>query len=173
MKDLNSKLKISINRIINIAGLLVLIIGIISYIFRSNIGTFFFSIKYKSPVEWNNIKIEFPEKIVYKVSDNSIMFFNWEEPINFLSVRKVDLNQVQKDYLLNFLGKKGFKTLKSEDLSFRKLKSFSISYIDTDHDSNFNKNIYIIPKNVGILYSGNAENYSDFHTVINSIEFLK
>ena len=172
MKRLNQKSKYSIGEIINIVGLIIFIIGITSYIFKSNIGTFYLSIKYTSPVEWNDIKIDFPKEIVYKIGDNSIVFFNWEEPTNFLSIRKMNMHQVKKDYLLNFYEKKSFKILKSEDLSFRQLKSFSISYLDTDNNSNFNKNIYIIPKNLGILYSGNEENYSDFHTVINSIEFL-
>ncbi len=161
-------------KILNIGLTLFFIVSVSSYIFRTNIGSFIWTIKCKSPVEWNQVRISFPKGMIYKVYDETktIMFFHWEGPKKFLSVKKINLNKINKEYLIQFFKRKNYQVLEVEDIIFKGYQSFTISYIDKASNM-YNKGIYIIPKNMCILYEGETMDYNDFNEVIDSIEFLE
>ena len=87
---------------VNIIILIIFFAGVTSYVFKSQIGSFIFEVKYKSPVEWNNMQIYFPEGMIYEIDSKGIQFFYWEDPKGFLYFRKINLNKITKEYLLEF-----------------------------------------------------------------------
>ncbi len=153
------------------------IVSLISFIvillctFKSDIMPYYFRIKFKSPVMFDNVKITFPKGVIYSVGKKSIIFFHWKDPNAFLYVRKmINLNKITKEYLLQFFEKKNFHILETEDIHFKDYPSLTISYLDTSWK--YNKDIYIIPKNLVIAYVGTREDYKDFKEIIDSMEFL-
>lgn len=132
---------------------------------------YYFRIRFKSPVEFQNVRITFPKGIIYNKGKESIIFYHWSEnPNTFLYVRKMNLGKMTKEYLLQFFEKKNFHILETKDINFKDYKSFTISYIDTSWK--YNKGIYIIPKNLCINYDGTKEDYEVFGEIIGSMEFF-
>lgn len=131
---------------------------------------YYFQIKFESPVIFDNVKITFPKGIKYNVGKKSIIFSHWEDPNAFLYVSEINLNKITKEYLLQFFKKKNFHILETKDIYFKEYPSFTISYLDTSWK--YNKDIYIIPKNLCIKYDGTKEDYKDFKDIIDSMEFL-
>ena len=155
----------------SLAAYLFLILVILLYTFKSDIMPYLFRIKFKSPVEFHNVRITFPKGIIYSKGKESIVFCHWEEDSNaFLYVRKMNLSKMTKEEFLQFFEKKKFHILETKDIYFKDYTSFTISYIDTSWK--YNKGIYIIPKNLCINYDGTKKNYKDFKDVIDSMEFL-
>ena len=149
---------------------LVLIIAVLLCTFKSHIMPYYFRIRFKSPVEFHNVKITFPKGIIYSVSKKSIGFSHWENSNGFLLVRKIDLSKMTKEYLIQFFKKKNFHILEAKDISFKDYPSFTISYVDTSWK--YNKGIYIIPRNLCVTYDGTRENHKEFKDIIDNMEFL-
>lgn len=159
------------SRNVNIILLTIFAVGISSYIFRSHIGLLIWALRCKSPVVWNNVKVTFPKGVIYKKYDKSIQFFYWEDPSAFLYIRKIDLNTNTKDYLIRFFTTKNFHILETTDMTFKNYDSFTISYLDNPSKV-YNEGIYVIPKNICILFEGDKEKYSELRGLIDHIEFL-
>jgi len=155
----------------NIIVIILFIIAISSYFFRSSIGSFFWGLKCKSPVVWYNIKIHFPKDIVYKIYPESIWLFYWDDEINSVSLNKIDLQNTSKKDLIEFFKKKKFNNLETNNINFKNLESFEISYIDKKTKLYYHR-IYVIPKNLYIFYEGEIDSYQDFKRIIDDIEFL-
>jgi len=169
-KEMKSILrKIFINRT-NILIFLIFVLGVSSYLFRSNIGSLIWSIKYKSPIVWKDLKIVFPKEMRYKEYDKSIWFYYWENPKSFLSFKTLKPKNMQKNYLVQFFREKGFQLTEVKDIYLSGFPSFEIEYIN--ESGSFNKNIYVIPKNLLIHYEGEKGDYKYFVGLIQSIKFL-
>jgi len=153
------------------AAYLLLILVVLLYTFKSDIMPYFFRIKFKSPVVFDNVRITFPKGMIYNAGRKSIVFHHWEDPNAFLIVGKINLNKLTKERLTLFFKEKNFHILETKDMSsFKGYPGFTISYIDTSWT--YNKAIYVIPKNLRITYQGTRENYKDFKDIIDSMEFL-
>ena len=159
------------SKTVDIVLVLIFLIGVSSYIFKSQIGLFVWGIRYKSPVEWNNISIKFPKGMIYRIYNKSIQLFYWEDPKGFLWVRNKKLTNKSKENLIKFFKYKKLLILEDREANFKGFKGFIISYTDSTSET-YNKGIYIIPKNICILYEGKRGNYEDFKEVIDGIEFL-
>ena len=155
---------------LNIILSLIFLVGVSSYIFKSQIGSFIWDIRCKSPVEFHDVRIEFPKGIIFTAGKESLVFCHWEYPKAFLHVGKINLRRMTKEYLLYFFEKKNFHILETKDIYFKDYPSFTISYIDTSWM--YNKATFVIPKNLKITYQGTKENYKDFKDIIDSMEFL-
>jgi hypothetical protein len=166
----NAKKKFG-NQKVNIIILVIFVVGVSSYIFRSQIGTYIWRIRCRSPMVWNNIRIKFPKGMIYREKNKSIVFFHWENPKGFLYLRKMDLNTKDKDYLISFLKKKEFHILETAEINFKNYQSFLISYLD-NKSKDYYSGIYVVPRNVCILYEGDRKTYEDFRSLIDDIEFL-
>ncbi len=70
----NAKKKFG-NKKVNTIILVVFVVGVSSYIFKSEIGTYIWRIRCRSPIVWDNIRINFPEGIIYRKNDKGIVFF--------------------------------------------------------------------------------------------------
>jgi hypothetical protein len=150
---------------------LVLILVVLLYTFKSDIMPYFFRIKFKSPVEFHNVKITFPKGIIYNAGKRSIVLYHWEDPDAFLYLGEMNPEKMKKESLIQFFKKKNFHILETKDISFFKgYPGFTISYVDASWK--YNKDIYIIPKNLCINYQGTKENYKSFKDIIDSMEFL-
>ena len=171
MKKLGINSRVSILNKTNILVILIFILGIVSYLFKSPIGSFFWGLKCKSPIVWNNIKIIFPKGIVYKIYPDSVWLFYWDEEKNSVSLQKIELQDKFKSDLLEFFKSKKFSILETGNINFKKHESFTISYID-NKTKLYYKRIYVIPKNIYILYEGERTKYKDFKRIIDDIEFL-
>jgi len=148
-----------------------LIIVILVCSFKSEIMPYFFRIQYKSPVIFHNIKITFPQGIVFDAGNKSIILYHWEDPHAFLYVREMNPKKMKKESLVQFFKKKNFNVLETKDISsFKGYSGFTISYLDTSWT--YNKDIYIIPKNLCINYQGTKKDYEQFKKIIDSMEFL-
>jgi hypothetical protein len=170
-KLIRSIKKIFSNRTIIIISFLIFVIGISSYIFKSQVGSFIWGIRCKSPVLWNNVKITFPKEIVYKKFNEDITFFYWEDPNEgFLHLIKKDLNRINKNNMVGFIKSKNFQILETKDLLIKGNNSFIISYFDNESKEYF-KRIYIIPKNIYILYEGKRKECKDFDKMLDSLIF--
>jgi len=163
--------KTSIFNKTNFLVILAFILGIASYLFKSSIGSFYWGLKCKSPIVWNNIKIKFPKSIVYKIYPESAWFFYWDEEENSVSFQKIELQEKLEKDLLDFFKSKKYKILESGNINFKGHKSFTFSYIDNKTNLYY-KRIYVIPKNVYILYEGERSKYKYFKRIIDDIEFL-
>jgi len=167
--EINSRM--SILKKTNILVILIFIIGIVSFFFKSSIGSFFWRLKCRSPIIWNNIKIKFPKGMVYKIYPESVWLFYWDEERNSVSLQKIELQSKFKRNLLEFFKSKKYNILETSDINFKNHKSFTISYID-NKTKLYYKRIYVIPKNLYILYGGERAKYKDFKRIIDDIEFL-
>ena len=76
-----------------------------------------------------------------------------------------------KGIYLEFFKSKKIKILETSDIKFKNHESFTISYID-NKTKLYYKRIYVIPKNIYILYEGERTKYKDFKRIIDDIEFL-
>lgn len=132
--------------------------------------SYYFRIKFKSPVTFQNVRITFPKGMIYNSGRKSIIFHHWENPTAFLLVAKMNSNKMKKEALIKFFKKKGFYVLETTDAHFKGYRSFTISYIDTSWKHK--KVIYIISKNLRITYQGTRENYQEFQNIMDSMEFL-
>lgn len=139
------------------------------FVFKSELKTYYFSIKFPSPVIFHNVSVSFQKGMIYDMGENSIVIFNWKEPKTYLYVAKMDISDKDKVNKLHFLKTKNFKILEVKDILFKEHESFTISYID--RTSNYNKAIYVIPMNIQITFVGAKENYSKFKYIIDEIEF--
>jgi len=148
---------------------LVLAILVLSLSFKSEIKKFCFGIRYKSPVDFVNLKITFPKGIGYNAGKKSIVFFHYDAPDTYLYVGKTDLSKTTKESLEQFLLKKGFHILKMDKSKFKEFPSISISYVDTSW--RYNESLYIISQNVRVTYIGTRDNYKYFKNIIQSMEF--
>ena len=155
---------------INILILLIFIVGVSSYLFRSQVGSIFWMMKSRSPIEWENLRIHFPLGIVYKNYDESVWFFQWDKTDGYLSMKKMEAQNFSRDYLVQFFEDKNYKVLEKKDIKFKENQGFIISYIDDS--GTYNYNIYIAPKNLRFHYEGKKENYKFFKEIIERIEFL-
>jgi len=171
MKILEINSRISILNKTNILVILIFIIGIVSYLFKSSIGSFFWGLKCKSPIVWNNIKIKFPKGMAYKIYPESVWLFYWDEQRNSVSFQKIELQNKFKRNLLEFIKSKKYNILETSDINFKNHESITISYID-NKTKLYYKRIYVIPKNLYILYEGEINKYKDFKRIIDDIEFL-
>jgi hypothetical protein len=171
MNKLGINSRVSILNKTNILVILIFILGIVSYLFKSPIGSFYWGLKCKSPIVWNNIKIKFPKGIVYKIYPESVWLFYWDEEKNSVSLQKIELQDKFKSDLLDFIKSKKFNILETDNINFKNHESFTISYID-NKTKLYYKRIYIIPKNIYILYEGERTKYKDFKRIIDDIEFL-
>lgn len=150
---------------------LILIIVVLLYSFKSDIMPYFFRIKFSSPVIFHNLRITFPEGIIYNAGKKSIVFHHWEDPNTFLIVGTINLNKLTEERLIRFFKEKDFFILETKDVPFFKgYPSFTISYIDTSWK--YNKTMYIIPRDLRITYQGTKEDYEQFKEIIDGIEFL-
>lgn len=149
----------------------ILLLFVTVLVFKSEMMSYYYYyMKYKSPVEFNNVEITFPKDIVYSKSDKSINFVHWKKPYAFLNIGKIDLNKIDKNYLTNCFENRGFVVIDVQDLSYRGFQSFSISYMDTSWE--YNKSIFIVPKNTKITYTGSKKMYNDcFKEIVDAIEF--
>jgi hypothetical protein len=171
MNKLGINSRVSILNKTNILVILIFILGIVSYLFKSPIGSFYWGLKCKSPIVWNNIKIKFPKGIVYKIYPESVWLFYWDEEKTSVSLQKIELQDKFKSDLLDFIKSKKFNILETDNINFKNHESFTISYID-NKTKLYYKRIYIIPKNIYILYEGERTKYKDFKRIIDDIEFL-
>jgi hypothetical protein len=171
MKISEKNSRISILNKTNILVILIFIIGVVSFLFRSSIGSFFWGLKCRSPIVWNNIKIKFPKGMVYKIYPESVWLFYWDEERNSISLQTIELQNKYKRDLLEFFKSKKIKILETSDIKFKNHESFTISYID-NKTKLYYKRIYVIPKNIYILYEGERTKYKDFKRIIDDIEFL-
>lgn len=148
-----------------------LVLGISSYVFRTQIGYLIWGLRYKSPVIWNEVSVNFPKEMRYKVYDDSIQFFHWENPRGFLYLKKRDLKETTKDCVLQFFNGKNFRIVESEPISFKNHPGFTISYMD-DRSKSYFKWLCITPKDLCIIYEGDRSEFPVFDKLIHSIEFL-
>jgi len=155
---------------LNIILSLIFLVGVSSYILKSQIGSFVWGIRCKSPVEFHDVRIRFPKGIMFTAGKESLVFCHWEDPKAFLHVGKINLSKMTNEYLLQFFEKKNYHILETKDIYFKKYPSFTISYIDSSWM--YNKATFIIPKNLRITYQGTKENYKSFKDIIDSMEFL-
>jgi len=109
--------------------------------------------------------------MVYKIYPESVWLFYWDEERNSVSFQKIELEKQFKRNLLEFFKSKKFNILENSDINFKNHKSFTISYID-NKTKLYYKRIYVIPKNLNILYEGERAKYEDFKRIIDDIEFL-
>ncbi len=156
---------------LNILLFTIFAVGVSSYILKSQIGSFIWALRCKSPVVWNNVRISFPEGIAYKMYDDSIWLFYWDDPNNLLALKETDTKNITEEYLAQFFKSKRFSILQTNELDFRKYRSFTITYTD-DASKLYYKRIYIVPKNLCIVYEGEMEKYEDFKDIIENMEFL-
>ena len=171
MNKLRINSRVSILNKTNILVILIFILGIVSYLLKSPIGSFFWGLKCKSPIVWNNVKIKFPKGIVYKTYPESVWLFYWDEEKNSVSLQKIELQNKFKRDLLEFFKSKRFNILETDNINFKNHESFTISYID-NKTKLYYKRIYVIPKSIYILYEGERNKYKDFIRIIDDIEFL-
>jgi len=148
---------------------IILVMLITVFVFKSEMMTYYYYIKYESPVEFHNVIITFPKDIVYSKSKKSINFVHWIKPYAFLNIGKIDLNKIDRNYLINCFEKRGFIVIDDQELLYRGFKSFSISYLDTSWE--YNKSIFIVPKNIKITYTGSKKMYEEyFKEIVDAID---
>lgn len=160
-----------IKKATNVICPLVLILVVLLYAFESHIMSYYFRIQCKSPVIFHDVRITFPKGMIYNAGKKSIVFHYWEDPNAFLYVGKMNPKGMKMQSLVQFFQEKSFHILETKDIFlFKGYPSFTISYIDTSWT--YNRDIYIIPKNLCINYQGTKENYESFKDIIDSMEFL-
>ena len=120
-------------------------------------------------ITFHNVRIAFQKGMIYDMGENSIAILDWKLPKNYLYIAKKNLSYEDKEKILLFLKNKNFKILETKNTFFKKHESFTITYIDST--SNYNKSIYVIPKNIEITYVGAKENYRTLKHIIDKIEF--
>lgn len=121
-----------------------------------------------------NLKTTFPNDIIYTTSTSgkSLVFFCWEKSCGFLTIGRMNLNEINRYKLVECFETKGLIVIDSNELVFKDLHSFSISYLDKK-SWEYNTAIYVPSKNLRIIYTGAKENYDKyFKNIIDSIEFL-
>jgi hypothetical protein len=99
------------------------------------------------------------------------MVFSLDDEENSVSLQKVGLQDQFKRNLLEFFKSNKFNILETSDIKFKNHESFTISYID-NKTKVYYKRIYVIPKNIYILYEGERTKYKDFKRIVDDIEFL-
>ena len=97
--------------------------------------------------------------------------FDWDKTDGYLSIKKMDVQNFSRDYIVQFFEDKNYKVLEKKDIKFKENQGFIISYIDDS--GTYNYNIYIAPKNLRFHYEGDKENYEIFKEIIDDIEFLE
>jgi len=105
------------------------------------------------------------------VCGTSFLEVYWDDEINSVSLNKIDLQNTSKKDLIEFFKKKKFNNLETNNINFKNLESFEISYIDNKTKLYYHR-IYVIPKNLYIFYEGEIDSYEDFKRIIDDIEFL-
>jgi len=148
----------------------ILIIVVLLYTFKSYILTYYFRIQFQSPVRFHNIEIMFPKGVIYKTGEKSIFLWRWDNPNSSLYIREINPKAMNKESLIQYFKNKKFFILETKDIYFKGFASFMISYIDTSWM--YNKDIYIIRKNLIINYKGSKEDYTVFKVIIDNMKFL-
>lgn len=156
----------------NITILVLFLIAILLFIFKSHIGTFIWKMKHETtnPVIWNEIIVSFPKTMVYRKDASLIQFISWKHPNEFIYLRKMNLNQIERANIVEFLEKKKLLIIEDEEIVFQGMKSYFISYKD-DTDNTYNELICMPLKDACIHYEGENSNSQNSRQLIESMDF--
>ncbi|MFH2049759.1 MAG: hypothetical protein ABIJ12_09970 [bacterium] len=162
---------IKTSKYIGVFTTIFFLIGIIVFIFKSQLSFFIWKANNSNPVEWNNLIISFQGNIAYKLHEEGLIFFMWDNDDGYLHVREKNLSLFKKNEIEDFLRKKNYEILTSKSINFKEMPSFEISYLDnTSHT--YNHRLYIIPQNIYFYYEGQQESYANFKKIISNTEFF-